>query len=281
MAALVHIGIGKTGTTSIQSFLASNGSHLAARGVLYPVAGRIGNTHYGFFDVETGKIDEQAFEKLEAEVGSSQCERIMISSESLIYAPPMVIDRIRAALGADTRVLVYVREQLGLISSVFLQWVKVGTGYEGEISRFLEVHKASFDYAKLIAPWADAFGASHIEAHVYDKAIIGGSIVDHFLGVVGLAEITSAQEHYNPSLLPEFFAAIKHLDDEGIAPSARQQIVEHLLSASVSLRRCSTMSLITSETHERIRSLYSESNSIFAEQYLPEAERPFLQVRSA
>lgn len=274
MTTFVHIGIGKTGTTSIQSFLSQSREPLLRLGFLYPQSGLIGNAHYGLFNLRTSEVTEESFANLAEEVSVSGVRNVILSSENLTYAPMPVIEYMRDALGDDVRVVFYVREQVGLIQSTFLQWVKDGWDYLGSIERFLDAHYESFDYIRLIGRWATHFDG-RIAAHVYHPAVTGPSTAEHFLRVVGVPDLTPPYERHNPSLLPDFFELIRRIDAAGIAREPRQDIIAALLDMSVEFSH-SSRSLLSPELINRIHSLYKASNEEFAQRYLPDAERSYL-----
>lgn len=276
MTAYVHIGIGKTGTTSIQGYLAGHRVPLLKRGFLYPSAGLLGNAHYGFFELQSSKVTSASFDLLAQEIAEHPSANIVISSENLSFAPEAVIERFLQVLGGDTQILFYVRRQEELISSVFLQWVKDGWDYQGSVDRFFNDHWASFNFVNLIAPWAKHFGRENIVAHVYDARVIGQNATNHFLGLLGQSDLKAKNDRLNPSLLPEFFATVKSLDDIGIDGATRKEVVASLLEASIRLKKSSSLNLISQETRRRIVEMYAESNQEFAERYLPKSEREFL-----
>lgn len=78
---IVHIGPGKTGTTSIQDSLTRNEQHLLQQGVLYPsFLGPRGVCSANTLASATGKLANVAEE--------SRAHTLVISSEFLWFAPP-------------------------------------------------------------------------------------------------------------------------------------------------------------------------------------------------
>lgn len=278
MTAFVHIGVGKTGTSTIQHFLAHHRPALMERGFLYPQAGLVGTGHHGFYDPFTRQVADRVLDELAEEVGRTQPPRVIVSSEYLSYATPALVHGLRRVLEGDVKVLFYVRPQFEFISSTFLQAVKMGSDYRGSLDDYLRYHQNSCDYMNLVAPWSEVFGSDSIVSHVYHPSIVTSDVTRHFLTVVGIEGMDPPVEHLNPSLLPEFFDVVRVLDEGGIDPRLREQTVSRLLDASVRLRASSTASLISAETHEFIRERYGESNREFAARYLPESERHLLEL---
>ena len=90
--AYIHIGINKTGSTSIQRFLCDNRQQLKTEGYLYPQTGRSKHAHHelasalGFGGEPASNEKELAGfgEAIELEVADSLCNKILISSEFFV-----------------------------------------------------------------------------------------------------------------------------------------------------------------------------------------------------
>lgn len=275
----IHIGIGKTGTTSIQAALYRNREHLRALGFLYPQSGLMGEAHYGFFDLAQQEITEFAFADLAAERAAAACRDTILSCESLCYAAPAVIDRFAAALGEDTQIVFYVREQRALIRSTYLQWVREGWDHRGSIDEFWRAHQPSFDFSNLIAPWAERFGQRNIRAHVYDKRVIAGDVVAHFMGLVGYEGPPLTMERLNRSLAAACIPIVREVDALGLDSESRKLVVDSL--ARVSSGISAKAALIGDPLAQEIEQTYAESNARFAETYLPQNERFLSGVKTA
>ncbi len=278
MTKFVHIGIGKTGTTSIQATLAAGASQLPRQGFSYPNAGRIGDAHYGLFDLNSGLVNKEQMLNLKAEVDAGKTEHCILSSESFIYCPIQFIRDLKDVVGTDVRVVVYVREQTKLISSGFLQWVRSGRDYDGTLENFLRRHSASFDFMKLIEPWAATFGGQSIIANVYHPEVIGKNVVGHFLQLLGIRAAEISPEWFNPSLLPETLPVIREVDSWAIEDKLRARFIHALLEMSKKLAPASSEDLVTPSVRSDIVNLYSDSNARFALEYIPENQRHLLRL---
>lgn len=267
----VHIGIGKTGTTSIQATLYRNRERMRELGFLYPQSGLIGQAHYGFFDPQLQEITEFSFTDLAAEQAEAGCRDTIVSCESLSYAAPAVIDRFRQAFGAQTRIVFYAREQRDLISSTFMQWVREGWEHRGDIEEFWREHRDSFDFMNLIEPWAERFGRDNIRAHLYDKRVTRGDVVGHFMNVVGYTGPSVIGERLNRSLAPQCIPAVRELDALGLDSENRRLVIDAL--ASVSTQLSAKTNLIGDRLAREILEAYRESNFHFTQTYLPHGER--------
>lgn len=267
----IHIGIGKTGTTSIQATLYRNRERMRELGFLYPQSGLIGQAHYGFFDLSLQEITEFSFADLAAEQAAAGCRDTIVSCENLSYAGPAVIDRFQQAFGAQTRIVFYVREQCDLIRSTFMQWVREGWEHRGAVEEFWREHRDSFDFMHLIEPWAERFGRDNIRAHLYDKRVTRGDVVGHFMGVVGYTGPSVIGERLNRSLASQCIPLVRELDALGLDPDSRRLVIDALACAPTMLSAKTT--LIGDRLAHEIAQAYRESNFHFAQTYLRPGER--------
>jgi hypothetical protein len=186
MKLTIHIGTTKTGSTSIQAFLAANRDALAAQGVLYPLD--LGPQHHVNATVAAlsyGKspdllrfckiTDNEAHDAFRVETAaafqrqlaqSSTVKHAIISSEHLHSrcTAPQDIQRFRDLFcqGFDeVEIVVYIRSQIDHMVSLFS--TKLRHGFNGTLDDHIEAmlgksNTAYFDLQNVITRWADVFG---------------------------------------------------------------------------------------------------------------------------
>jgi len=81
MKIYIHIGFGKTGTTSIQDSLYRNNELLSSQGFLYPKTGLRGTGHHNLCKYSPHEGGE--FNALVKEIEAQNSSTVIISSESL------------------------------------------------------------------------------------------------------------------------------------------------------------------------------------------------------
>lgn len=145
--AILHLGTGKTGTTSIQHFMRLNRPKLLERGVLYPRSPGGGrHTRFGLSFRSTEEFDRMPawhqmraqsperfrrrfHRRLAEEIRGARPERVLFSDEALYGLPNEALGRLREyvdSLGGELRLIVYLRRQDDHLISFYQQQVKVG-----------------------------------------------------------------------------------------------------------------------------------------------------------
>jgi hypothetical protein len=229
--AILHIGTEKTGSTSIQQFLARNRDWLATHGFHYAKAPGSPNHTRLFsyavsspalaFNLRTAEEHEALRTRLEAdlatEVEANPGKVFLFSNEhchSRLYAPEEV-ERLRALLARHfdrVDVLVYLRRQDELAVSLYSTLLKAGTsGRELLVRRpvpSLPVGSPEqtlyYDYEALLARWGAAFGAERLIVRRFPQDLVARSIIDDVCHVAGLPTPEHRPERANESLRPEF-----------------------------------------------------------------------------
>ncbi len=202
----VHVGTHKTGTTSIQMVLSGCAERLQEAGLLYPNTGRVSEpyAHHNiawevgaanFFRRENGGIED-----LLKEIDS--CEHnIILSSEDLssLIGTPRFNKFIKTLQehGLQVCVIVYLRNQIGYIRSLYLQGIRNGrTGpFGGFLARALEA-KPLPELGINFLDYRDMLNRLKVLKDVdlivrsYDDAQ-RGSLISDFLSILGLTASSS------------------------------------------------------------------------------------------
>lgn len=286
MQVFLHIGIGKTGSSSIQSVLARNRHNLTRQSFVYPVTGVrhevYGSGHFDLTPVDAREITgglAHLYDQLEDELASSGADKAIISSEFLAFAcEGFVADLARRLARHEVRVIFYGREQCSLIESTYLWWQKIGYDYLGNIQAFYQAHQASFDLHARVLPWIRAFGSENIFCRLYDRQFLGGNVVEDFLKVVGLQLTSSAIESAeNPSLPACLSDMVSTLDQLRPRDSTRSMVIDALLTLSADLSADQRGHLIDKAMCHSIKLRYFESNQAFARLLTEPARSVFIQ----
>ena len=245
----LHIGYPKTGTTSLQRFLATNAEALQRAGVLYPRTGRHGDAHYGVnFALGIADYDRPAgLEKsttigpdLAAEAAAAACQRIVISSEYFITAGHPERQRIKALFaGYQVRILCYLRRHDHAFESAYAQAIKTVAAppWKGTIESFILYHQGkgtvSYEYLGVLRQWAELFGREAMIVRPFEAAQNQPDIFADFLSVIGVPDGTGfvRPPRENPSVGPRTAAAIALVRRTGLPDAAKRHTVGQLVAA--------------------------------------------------
>lgn len=200
MRTILHIGTHKTGTSSIQNFLANNRDHLARGGIHFATSVRSArNVNALAADVACGR-HARAEEFVAAAVAQAErrgCETLLLSAESfyamtaffyLLLACPVddyweaeraAISRLLALLPeGEVSVICYLRRQDMFVESLYNQFVKQAPGYAGTIEDFVEQCGPLPDYDGHLRLWTQALGREAVQVRSYERA--RGDLVEDF-----------------------------------------------------------------------------------------------------
>ncbi len=202
----LHIGLGKCGTSSLQSFLAINSERLALLGFHYPELEPLGNAKSGrvtsgngallarsllaegHFFHEEGK--QERMDRLEAAIRDVPSEAVVISSEFFSMLAPKQVAELLTPLnewGFWINIVCYLRRQDQMALSTYIQGLIAGHSHCGK-SFEEEVADVSrrFRYSRMLAPWVGAGSETKLEVRVFEKSQLQkGDVVDDFLTVLG------------------------------------------------------------------------------------------------
>ncbi len=218
---LVHVGMPKTGSTSIQMLLAKWPAFLERSGVHVPAAGLLWLRGHSKllekhrYDPEVRdpwahrRLDSRAWGDLRDELTRVAAGRFVISSEFLGDGRPQSLEWAEAfaALGrdagVDVEVFAYVRPQYQWLEARYAE--RVRNGWETRPFRAclqdclasrritgdaLASPYASLDYNGVFNPWREVFGGE-LNVYTLDEARHAGGLVRHFLHVVGASDLAN------------------------------------------------------------------------------------------
>lgn len=164
---ILHLGLHKTGTTSIQKWCLSHRDQLLERGVLFPKAGLpddFQSIREGGFPGHQGLMrpNADAWDDLRQEIAESGCERVIISCENMLMPLRPDRDKQIAALGerlgefASVRIVVGVRRPDIWLDRFYREIVSNGHGAGARsVDEFLcEYQKQLLHLPALLAPFA-------------------------------------------------------------------------------------------------------------------------------
>lgn len=197
----IHIGLHKTGTTSIQATLFKNRVRLRRCDInylsinqnhsesLYPLF--CANPHLYHMNRAIGvDTEEKAAERnaiidkaLGDELEGNTCSRFVISGEDLIRLTRTEIERFRQRLepfATGFCIVVYVRDPYAFVNSAFQQRLRAGATYAQ-----LLANPPRPGYRR-IRKFIEAFGRQNVDIRIFEQArFVDGDLIADFLTAVG------------------------------------------------------------------------------------------------
>lgn len=177
-----HIGMPKTGTSSIQHFLYDNREQLIADGIFYPVSGEnedglpsymVPWTNFRrILDVFVTK-GEDSFKKMWeteylAQINNSTCPIVLFSEELLFFHRTDIIRTI-SEYGFNVKVIFYVRRPVEYLSSLWGEGVKSEYRNSNDTMSLQEfLLQKEIDFS-IIHEYINLFGSENVIIRPFDK----------------------------------------------------------------------------------------------------------------
>jgi hypothetical protein len=216
MKTILHIGLEKTGTTSVQQLLKANRTGLLDQGTLIPTSLHPGNNFYlalasfssfradGLLKQQgiKNQADLDAFRrktlaKFQAELKSAKgAEQVLISSEHLQSRLTSVADisllkqNLESVGLDDFEVLVYLREPIRIALSHHGMAIKKGvfvdeTFFEPNHPRVSHI----LGFQSSLEMWQQVFGSESLKVRLYPEGQKPGALIDDFFEVTSLSQV--------------------------------------------------------------------------------------------
>ncbi|KAA1426303.1 hypothetical protein [Nocardioides antri] len=212
---VLHIGSGKTGTSTIQRVLRRNPEVLRGAGLLYPrTPGKVRHTRLGLYvrpddelvrhaDWLTGDYEDPAAfrrefrRRLDREIAGAGASGVVFSDEGLFSAGDRTIRRMRRfadRLGGRVRLVVYLRRQDDHLVSRYQQVVKMGE--TTPLTTWMKQDwVGTYDYHLRLTSWQDLAPDDFVVRRFERDRMVDGSLVCDFLDAAGIAADESALSH--------------------------------------------------------------------------------------
>lgn len=229
MKILIHAGIHRTGTTSLQGFLAYNREIILRHGISYP--GGAANHQPLAWSLMKGRSTAEDVETLINSVGDA--ETIVLSAEDFcIHTDLRWLDEIAGV--HDVRVVFYLRRQDHWIMSWYNQHVK--WPFDRQKSR---MGKSEFlgsigdfywlDYADLLEKWTNVLGAQNVSAAVVEAGQVE-NVIDDFISriEIPIKALNVKVTRKNDSLPVHLIEIARNLGLFDLPPNARTRVLRAL-----------------------------------------------------
>ncbi|MCK7546978.1 hypothetical protein ACFQGA_08390 [Marinobacter koreensis] len=212
MELIIHIGMGKTGTTALQSFLDNEKERLMNSGVL-PLGIRLQEILVNTPIISQGdvcdiKVLNEAFGALEHELGkkSQVFDKAIWSNEafSMGYNSREIANYFlryveRSKYFKSIKFVLVLRRQDEWVESAYKQWaLKHKTNAETYImtpDQYVERNKRLFEFQDIVDSWLYSEGV--LDVFSYDDVLNDGGIVNYFCKYFGVDYCASFDKYSN------------------------------------------------------------------------------------
>lgn len=210
---ILHIGLEKTGTTSIQFLLRQNREQLLKSSILVSNGSASGNNFhlavasYAKFradgltrqlsigsEVDLQKFRQATIQALAAEIKSTAPEKVILSSEHfqsrLLGTEDIALLKslLEEAGCKNIKVLLYLRDPLKIAMSHHGMAIKKGIHVTADFYR-PEHRRIShiIEHKKTLSNWAAVFGEDNMDVRLYPEGQSGEVLIADFLGAAGVS----------------------------------------------------------------------------------------------
>jgi hypothetical protein len=267
MKLILHAGIHRTGTTSLQQCLAANRAALAARGVGYP--GQEVHHQKLAWALKRGEAGARDVLALLAEVPDAGT--VVLSGEDFSIHTDLRWLR-RVADRHETRVLIYLRRQDHWLMSWYNQHVK--WPFDRRKSR---MDPAAFlatledfhwlDYAALLGRWSAVLGRERVGVGVLERGQVE-DVTGDFLRRLGLDRdgFAFSDERVNDSLPVHMLEIARHLDLFEMKPGQRVRVL-NAVRAALADRTPAARTVYSPEQRNAVLARFDAGNRAVARDY--------------
>ncbi|GGO79540.1 hypothetical protein GCM10011348_14080 [Marinobacterium nitratireducens] len=272
---VLHFGVQRTGTTTIQSVLKKNKGILRSHGVLYPtlfdlpdhvkIPWWMKNNKISFSDVlrELDKKDESFIEK------------IVLSAEDFCMLEDFSFLR-EASDNYDLKIILYLKEQASWLESWYNQHIKWpwDSKFSGADSRFFIDNMSDFywiDYYSTLSKIVNIVGKEKVIVNVVSKDRVKDTTRD-FISHLGLdVERLHPYKHSNESLSAGSLEIVRRINLSGSSPAVRNRIITAVRSIDIGGDNGSK-AVFSNGDLEKIYRYFEASNRMLAEEFFGGSE---------
>ena len=274
---ILHVGVPKTGTTALQSFLYFNEDNLEKHGFCYPhlleelkdipfSRERIRKNGTLFCWLPSNPTQEYWDRLCDYTRKKAEYYDVIISAEEIIHRYDIVLKRMIREF-ADIQVIIYIRRQDILLESYWNYLIKAGET-DAEFNVFATEPPAFLHYGRVIKDIIGIVGENNIAVRVYEKdLLINKKIEDDFMNLLGVKDDFTKWNYYDaPNLrLSDKVVEIKRqfnkigLNTMGYTAQGFSQTFEHL--SKVLLDKYHDFGYFSQDSRREFLTQYEDDNS--------------------
>lgn len=190
MTLYLHIGRGKSGSSTIQSLATTHVDYMERAGFSCPLSVK-GLPNHGRLAAALNAIDSDraTIRKFRKDLAQAASRNVFVSAEALHSLKRDGIARLRRfTRDRDVQILFYVRDYPSWIPSMYAQPTKHGRNLQ-DIDSFVRGGRRNLSVVARLDRWAEAFGWEAMRIRPLDASIlVGGTLIADLLHALGVAE---------------------------------------------------------------------------------------------
>ena len=230
----LHIGLQKTGTTTIQTCLTKNRLLLAENGFVFPDPSsvRIGldGFNHGHLTLSLNGYWRDTPHQLSREEAWGELRNLYFESDGHLLvsheglSTPQIVPHlgfIKQMLGGIyAKVIIYLRRQDIFAQSVYKERLKADGKHGFEESYERGDYRQLLDFHSILRGWQRCVGKDNVIVRVFEKEqLFKGDVLEDFLHVTGTNEIVGLQrfcQHANPTMSRTILEISRALNSMGV-----------------------------------------------------------------
>ena len=308
MEIILHIGTHKTGTSSLQTYLATNKKVLREHGIYYALdsrnfSGR--NVNFLPAHIAYGRHEEatEFIHDVLADAKENNAKKILFSSESFFAMTSFFnmldgesiedyeqtesahIKFLHSLLAKHhCKIICYVRDQDEFLESIYNQIVKQAEGFSDSIENFISNFKNMARYDIHLKLWQSIFAGSDLIVHKY-AASEHFNIIDDFMPLIISdyvnTEFQPVEASVNVRLDPQLLTFKKYLNRMKFEPV--EDYINYRITTKLARQRrnlAKDKSVLSADLQDIIKSEYVNCNEYLAKNFQNENNPPDLQAVS-
>lgn len=260
----LHIGRGKSGSSTIQSLAHHHVQFMQSMGFACPttVHGMVNHARLAAAS-HAPHEDPETIRKFRTDVRKNKKRKLFISGEALFSLTRESMQRLKRHAGArEIRILCYVRDYPSWLQSVYAQRTKKGANVD-DFDSYYGTVRTNVSALPCIERWAEAFGweAMHVRP-LQPDSLVGGSLMTDVLSALGIEARPDGIEARNVS---PHWVALELL--RALTAAAKASPIEALDQRSVKVARARIEPCATEVKPRRAQYLTREQWLDLAELY--------------
>lgn len=284
MSIYLHIGVGKTGTSSLQRFLLHFNNEVEAQGFHILKTGcdpQMAAHHllalsFGFSKKNNDEFSEEVYRALREEILLAGQKNIIISSENFhSHVTETKLQNLRRTMvDQQVKIILYVRRQDEWIDSAYRQFSEMDNIHTVEQIIEKAIKNRAIDYEWQVDKWESCFGEGSIILRVYQSGQLKRDTVHDFAQIIGL-ELTAEMKQFdlqsNPSISAAQAEILRIVNCVSANKKNTRDAVLQVLRADTSIDD-SKYHYMSDRTREGLLSYYAEGNAKLAKKYFGRAD---------